>query len=101
MIGIISNYTKEFIIEGTYSRDANTLEKFISKFVQQGNTITSDGWAGYQFLDAQNSGYTHIIQNHSVGSFGCGLESTSHIDAIWNVLKSKVKTIYHVIPYKN
>ena len=68
---------------------------------KKGNTIISDGWAGYQFLDSPNSGYSHIIQNHSFGSFGYGLESTSYIEAIWKILKSKIKSIYHVIPYKN
>ena len=101
MLGIINNSTKEFRIEGTYSRDAITLEKFITKFVKKGNNIISDGWEDYQFLDSPNSGYSHIIKNHSFGSFGYGLESTSHIEAIWNILKSKIKTIYHVIPYKN
>ena len=32
------------------------------------------------------------------GSFGFGVESTSHIEAIWNIIKGSIKTIYHVIP---
>ena len=32
-------------------RNEFTLTNFIKKFVEKGNTIFSDGWAGYQNLE--------------------------------------------------
>ena len=39
-----------------------------------GNSIISDGWAGYNFLNSVNSGYIHITHMHLGESFGFGLE---------------------------
>lgn len=35
------------------------------------------------------------------GIFGQGIQSSFHIEAIWNINKSKIKSIYHIIPNKN
>ena len=48
-----------------------------------------------------NSNYEHITTNHLIGNFGAGLRSSSHIEVIWNVLKSKIKSTYRAIPHKN
>lgn len=53
---------------------------------------------GYNFLDSADSGFSHVINLHQEGIFGLGLQSTSHIEEIWNVIKGKIKNIYHVIP---
>ena len=98
LIGIINNITKDFRIEGTLNRDSDTLKNFIVKYVDKGNTIISDGWADYGFLNSPNSGYSHITHIHLGGSFGFGVESTSHIEEIWNIIKGSIKTIYHFIP---
>ena len=58
-------------------------------------------WSGYEFLDNIHSGYHHIKYNHGRGQFGLGLQSTSHIEAIWGILKQKIKSTYNVIPSKN
>ena len=42
LLGIINNSTKEFRIEASYSRDGDTLSKFINLYVETGNTIVSD-----------------------------------------------------------
>ena len=62
-LGIINNQSKVFRIEAALNRSEETLKKFIFKFVPSGNTIISDGWAGYRFLDLGNSGYHHVITN--------------------------------------
>ena len=98
LIGIINNNTKEFRIEASFNRDATTLSKFIYKYVEIWNTIVSDGWAGYNFFNSTESGFNHITHLHQGGIFGFGLQSTSHIEAIWNVIKAKIKNIYHFIP---
>ena len=68
-LGIVNNQTKVFRIEAALYRSEETLKKFIFKFVPTGNTISSDGWAGYRFLDLGNSGYHHVITNHSFGNW--------------------------------
>ena len=42
ILGIIETSSKKFRIEKSLSRNADTLKKFISKFVKSGNTIISD-----------------------------------------------------------
>lgn len=33
--------------------------------------------------------------------FDQGVESTSHKEAIWNIIKNKIKSIYNIMPYGN
>lgn len=98
LLDIINKATKEFRIEGVYNRDSAILETFIKKYVEKGNTIISDGWPGYNFLNSEKSGYSHITRIHQGGSFGYCLQSTSHIETVWNIINGKIKSIYHVIP---
>ena len=95
---IIKNTTKKFHIVGSYDRDSRTLSNIIKKYVEIGNTIISDGRSGYNFLDSAESGYSHIEHIHHEGNFGYLLQSTSLIEAIWSIIKGKIKTVYHVIP---
>ena len=99
LLGICDNNTKEFRIEASYDRDAETLKEFITSFVKKGNNIITDGWAGYSFLDEPGSGYRRIPHIHGGGDFGYGLQSTSHIESIWSQIKSKLKETYHIYPH--
>ena len=104
LLAVINSQSKVFRIEGTFIRDATTIAKFIQIYIEKiekRNAIVSDMWGGYRFLDEANSGYTHISHNHHNGIFGTGLQSTSHIEAIWNRIKSKIKNMYYVIPNKH
>ena len=62
-----------------------------------GNTINSDMWSGYNFLDGINSGYVHITSNHSISQF----DLTARIESMWDELKSTLKKMYITIPSKN
>ena len=73
---------------------------FIKKFVTLGSHIVTDSWGGYNWIDSAESGYQHINYNHSLELFGSGLQSTSHMEAIWNIIKSKIKNTYYIIPEK-
>ena len=101
VLGIINNITKSFRSEDSLNRTENTLKKFIQTFVLTDNSIISNRWAGYQFLGSRDPDYQHVATIHSIGSFRMGIQSSSHIKAIWNIIKSKIKSSYHVIPQQN
>ena len=62
-----------------------------------GNTINSDMWSGYNFLDSINSCYVNITYKNSIGQFGL----TARIESVWVELKSTLKKMYKNIPSKN
>ena len=99
-MGVINNTNKNFRIVGSFNRDSLTSSRFIKKFVRTGNQIVTDSWGGYNWLDSADSGYEHIKYNQGLGMFGSGLQSTSHMEAIWNIIKSKIKNTYYHIPGK-
>ena len=101
ILGAINNSTKDFRLEGVLNRDTHNLKKFITNYIPIGNKVVTDSWSGYNFLDMPNSGYIHLKHNHRGGQFGLGLESTSHIESLWAILKQKIKSTYNVIPFKN
>ena len=87
ILGAINNSTKDFRLEGVLNRDTHNLKKFITNYIPIGNKVVTDSWSGYNFLDMPNSGYIHLKHNHRGGQFGLGLESTSHIESLWAILK--------------
>ena len=91
ILGIIDTSSKEFRLERYLSRNSEILKKFISKFAKSGNTIISDHWIGYDFLDRMDSGHSHIKFNHGMGQFGFSLTSTSHIGDILGDIETKNK----------
>ena len=99
VLGIIDNSSKDFRLEGTILRDAETLKKFVKKFVAPGNTIVTDGWLGYSFLE--DEGYIRDEHNHGGGDFGFGISSISHIESLWHNLKDSITKIYNMIPSRN
>ncbi len=101
LLGIIETFTKKFHIEGTLQRNIDTLIKFISKFVKFGNTIIADNWAGYDYLDREDSCYVPIKHNIGRGKFVYSHISTSHIESLWGILKLVIKATYTVIQSKN
>ena len=57
----------------------------------------SQTWEYYNF--GWLGGYA--TNNHSIGYFGLGVQSSADIEGLWNIIKSKIKSTYHVIPQKN
>ena len=101
LFGIIDNIKKDFGLEASFKRDETTIKAFISKFVEKGNTICTDGWQAYSFLGNPHSGYIHITHVHSSGNFGLDIASTSYKESIWAQIKGNIKRTYNVIPNKN
>ena len=73
VFGIISTSSKCFRLEGNLDSSEHTLKKFIEIYVKGGNSIVSDGWRGYYFLNREDSNYEYITTNHLIGNFGRGL----------------------------
>lgn len=55
----------------------------------------SDGWSGYSWIGFPFSGYIHSVHNNDHG-----LNSTSHIEGIWSILKNIIKSMF-IIPNEN
>lgn len=100
-MGVINNTTKNFRIVGSLNWDSSTLLRFIKKYVHTGIQIVKDSWGGYNCFDSPDLGYQHKKFNHGLGLFEAGVQSTSQIEVIWNILKSKIKNSYCIIPGKN
>ena len=100
ILGAINNNTKDFRL-GVLNRDTHNLKNFITNYIPLGSKIVTISWCGYNFLDMPNSGYIHLKHNHSFGQFRLVLESTSHIESLWAILKQKIKSTYNVIAFKN
>jgi len=101
LLGIIDNASKDFRLEAVFNRDEITIKSFISRNVEIGNNIVSDDWSSYDYLDNNFSGYSHIKHVHGHRDFGFGIQSTSHVESIWEQIKSKIKESYHIIPPNN
>lgn len=55
LLGIIKNRNIQFRLVGSLSRESTTLRNFTEKFIFRGNTIVTDHWQGYNWLDSKNS----------------------------------------------
>ena len=73
VLGIINKSSKSFRLETTLDRSEQTLKKFVENYVKGGNSIVSDDWRGYYFLNHEDSNYENITTNHLIGNFGAGL----------------------------
>lgn len=101
IVGAIDTQTRKTRYDNINIRDANNLRIFFTNHIYHGNHITHDGWLGYNFLNEEDSPWTHEVHNHGHGDFGFGENSTSHIEQCWAHLKKFIKTIYGYIPSKN
>ena len=90
VIGCVNNSTKDFRFEAVCNRNSETLQGFITSYIDRGNKIITDGWQGYSFLSHLN-GYDWEVHNHGDGDFGFGLSSTSHNRSFMATVKIKNK----------
>ena len=51
-------------------------------------------WNSYSFLDDSHSSYNHSVHIHGQHDLRFWLDSTSHIESIWSILKTELKRIY-------
>ena len=101
VIGAKNNVTKNIRLDIFKTRSEEDCKLFIYNHVKPKNTIITDGWPSYGFLD-NNDDYIHETHLHGPnGNFGIGSHSTSHIEGVWGTLKQIIKKIYGKIPDDN
>ena len=76
--------------------------KNLTNHIKEHNTVITDGWASYQFLNDPNCNYKHETHIHGPsGNFGFGLHSTNITEGVWGTDKQYIKKIYNYIPDEN
>ena len=102
VLGAKNNKTSKIRLDIFKSRTETDCKTFITNHINEQNTIITDGWVSYQFLDDPNSNYVHEIHRHGPGgNFGFGVHSTSFIEGAWGTVKQYIKKIYNYIPDEN
>ena len=87
--GIEANTEKSFFIP-VADRKESTLIPIVKDWIKPGSIIRSDGWAGYQCLQAE--GYTHEVVNHSVAF------KDPETGAHTNTIESTWRHVKHLFP---
>ena len=99
-MGAKNNQTCNIRLDVFKSRNEYDIKIFINNHIRENNTIITDGWSAYQFLDHSN--YVHEVHIHGPnGNFGFCFLSTSHIEGLWGTLKSIINKIYNCVPCDN
>lgn len=91
VVGGIDRDTGETFLALVDYRDAATLDEITCKFVEQGTTIITDMWRGYNNLN--DLGYFHHTVNHST-NFVDPNDRTVHtqrIECHWSVVKRSMR----------
>ena len=102
ILGAINNKTNNIRLDVYKTRTEEDCKRFISNHIKENNTIITDGWPSYNFLNRDDSNYVHEVHRHGPnGNFGFGYHSTSIIEGAWGTLKSIIKRIYGYIPADN
>ena len=62
--GAIESRSKKLRIDIINIRNEENIPIFITKHIEHGTYIVTDGWPAYNFLDGYKSVWTHEIHNH-------------------------------------
>ena len=85
IVGAIDTTTKNVRLDYLPERNGHNLKIFVNNHILPGTNLTHDGWQGYNFLDNEDSVWTHETHNHGYRDFGFGSHSTSHIEAFFRL----------------
>ena len=94
LIEIIDNIEKDFLLEAVFNRDESSIKKYISMYIETGNNICSDGWATYNYLDNELSGYHHYRHVHGGGCI-CSLNIPYRNNLGSNKIQNKRELSYY------
>ena len=88
---------KEVRLVLSSTRDEDTIKNFVQDYIENGNTIITDAWRSYNFLDNADSEIQHLVHNHGHGDFDLGQNSTSHIEQciVQQVEDLKTRSAFH------
>lgn len=91
VVGGLERDTKKCFLKIVSQRDQNTLLDVVSEFVENGTTIITDCWKGYNRLSV--SGFEHKTVNHSYNfvSPENRLIHTQSIESHWSKLKRDMR----------
>ena len=71
LVGVINTTNRNYFrCNLTSVRNTDYLRRFITTYIEPGNTIISDGWQGYNWLNDANSGFNHLTFIHGQGQWG-------------------------------
>lgn len=86
------------IIKTIDTRHRNNLEKEITKYVELGSTVYTDGWMGYRGLQYY---YNHEWVNHSEKEYVREATHTNSIECAWSNFKKSIRAAHHQISGKH
>ena len=98
LVGGIDTTTKAVRLDIVSERNSINLKYFVENHIESGTNISHDGWPGYNFLDDDDSVWTHEVHIHCGGDFCFGTHSTSHLEQFLGQLKYIIKKIYSIFP---
>ena len=70
LIGLINTLTKYFRIEAVNERSRNNIEKIIRHNISECNSIITNDFTRYNWINNRNSDYNHIIHIHGQNDLG-------------------------------
>lgn len=79
-----------FSVEKT---DKDTLQPYISQFVDEGSRVITDELNAYNGLD--KLGYKHCIVNHGAEEYANGDVFTNSIEGFWSHFRRMITGCYH------
>ena len=89
LVGAIESRSKKLRLDVINIRNEENIRIFITNHIEPGTHIISDGWPSYNFLDGNESVWTHEIHNHSLGDWGFGTIVLHILKELGHILKKK------------
>ncbi|MCH8905101.1 MAG: IS1595 family transposase [Bacteroidetes bacterium] len=88
----------DIIAQPIQDTKGTTLRPVMLKHVQEGATIYTDEWKGYNGLSTT---YNHKKVNHGAGEYVRGQIHTNSVENFWSLLKRGIVGIYHHTSHKH
>lgn len=88
IVGIIQRETKHLRLFLVPNRTSSTMTKLIRRNVEDGASIYTDSWKGYNNLSKY---YRHEIVDHSRGEYVRGDAHTNTIENVWGTFKRNLR----------
>ena len=97
LVDAIETRSKKQRLDIINERNEINIKIIISNHIEPGTQIVTDGSPIYNFLDGEESYWTHEKHIHANGDWGYGEHSTSKIECTWPHIKNEIHSIYNII----